>query len=252
MNLKPTDSRPWAFPLEDEAMLPGWNRIAIAGKPVDVFESTSASPAAILYLHDRDGTTPATNISFTDQLRSRQLACVAPITGESWWVDRICPPFDPILSAERYLLDHIAPWMTAHWRAAVGAIAVAGVGMGGQGAVRLGLRHPSRFPIVASLDGAFDFHELFGRGGSLDAMYASREDARQDTAILQVHPHEWPQSNWFSCSFSCHWYRGNDRLHEKLAAMGVPHTARFDEAVDVLPMLDFLGAALARESKRLL
>ena len=233
-------------------MLAGWDRIAIAGKAVDVFASGSAFPRALLYLHDRDGTTPATNPTFTDQFRSRQLACLAPITGPSWWANRICPRFDPGLSAERFLLEHIAPWLTAHWGLEAGAIAVAGVGMGGQGAVRLGLRHPSRFPIVASLNGAFDFHELFGRGGSLDEMYTSREEARQDTAILQVPPHDWPPSIWFSCSFASPWYRGNDRLHEKLTAMGVPHTVRFDEAVDVPAMLDFLGAALTRESKRLL
>jgi S-formylglutathione hydrolase len=123
--------------------------------------------------------------------------------------------------------------------------------MGGQGAVRLGLRHPERFPIVASLDGAFDFHEHHSRGTPLDDLYTTREQARQDTAILHIHGHDWPPHIWFACSPASQWYRGNDRLHEKLAAMGVPHTAELDMTSDIKSLLLFIATALAAESRRL-
>ncbi len=123
--------------------------------------------------------------------------------------------------------------------------------MGGQGAVRLGFRHPELFPVVASIAGAFDFHERYGRGTPLDEMYPSREHARQDTAVLHIHGHDWPPHIWFACSPASQWYRGNDRLHEKLAAIGVPHTADLDTSAGVGPMLAFVLAALDRESRRL-
>jgi S-formylglutathione hydrolase len=244
-------------------MLPLWTRTDIAGKPADVFDPPDALPYALLWLHDEppraarlreqtsaargDGlaATPATDPAFTAELRARRLRCVAPHAGRSWWVDRVCPEFDPHLTAERHVLDNVVPWIGSR------PVAVAGAGMGGQGAVRLGFRHPKRFPIVASLDGAFDFHERHGRGTPLDEMYASREHTRQDTAILHVHGHDWPPHIWFACSPASEWHRGNDRLHEKLAALGVPHTADLDTPGDVAALLAFVLAALDRESRRL-
>jgi S-formylglutathione hydrolase len=169
----------------------------------------------------------------------------------SWWLDRVCPTFHPAISPGQHLLDDVIPWMRSRWR----GIAAAGCGMGGQGAVRLGLRHPSRVPVVASVAGAFDFHERYGRGTPLDEMYPSREHARQDTAILQVQPHEWPPHIWFACPPGHEWHRGNDRLHEKLTAIGVPHVAELDTPRSpeelAAPMLEFVARSLARESRRL-
>jgi S-formylglutathione hydrolase len=87
-------------------------------------------------------------------------------------------------------------------------------------------------------------------------MYPSREHARQDTAILHIHPHEWPLHIWFACSPSDMRHRGNDRLHEKLAAIGVPHTADLDthgtSEEFLAPMQEFISTALDRESRRLM
>jgi S-formylglutathione hydrolase FrmB len=233
-------------------MLPGWNRVQIADIPADVFDPGPGTPPfALLWLHDEAGDTPATNPILTAELRARKLACVAPDGGASWWLDRVCPAFHPVLTPEQHLLDSVIPWIQSRWR----QVAVAGVGMGGQGAVRLGLRHPDRVPVVASVAGAFDFHERYGAGTPLDAMYASREHARQDTAILHVSAHDWPPHIWFACPPGHEWYRGNDRLHEKLAAIGVPHVADLDTQSTpeqlVAPMLAFAIAALERESRRL-
>jgi S-formylglutathione hydrolase len=233
-------------------MLPGWTRHEIAGKPADVLEPPNPLPFALIWLHDEPGDTPGTDTAFTAELHKRRLRCVAPHGGRSWWVDRVCPEFDPHLTAERHVLDNVVPWVEGR---AVRTIALAGVGMGGQGAVRFGFRQPKRFPVVASINGAFDFHERHGEDTPLDEMYPSREHARQDTAILHIDPQDWPPHLWFACSPESRWYRGNDRLHEKLAAIGVPHTTDLDAPADpgrsTAPMLDFVVAALERESRRL-
>jgi pimeloyl-ACP methyl ester carboxylesterase len=243
-------------------MLAGWTRTAISGKPADVFDPPLAAGFALLYLHALDEQTPATDPAFTAALRSHRLRCVAPHGRRSWWVDRVCPEFDPTITAEQHLLNTVVPWMEATWQLGPRAVALAGIEMGGHGAVRLAFKYPERFPIAASISGAFDCQEWYGRGTPLDEMYDSRERCRQDTAVLHIDGHRWPPHLWFCCSpedAECD--RGNDRLHEKLGALGVPHVAGLDTrakpgtryADQLTPaLLAFVVAALERESRRLM
>jgi len=237
-------------------MLPGWSRLEIAGKPADVFDPPNALPFALLFLHDESGDTGATSQAITSELHKRRLRCVAPHAGCSWWVNRVTPTFDATLTPETHLLDAVMPWIDATWKTGQRGVAVAGIGMGGQAALRLAFRHPSRFAAVGSIAGTMDFHERFGHGTPLDEMYPSREHARQDTAILHIHPHEWPPHIWFACPPGDVRHRGNDRLHEKLSAIGVPHTADLDtqsRPEEFLgAMLEFVADALLRESRRLM
>ena len=237
-------------------MLDGWTHIEIAGKLADMFDPGGSPRFALLFLHPESGESSAENAAYTAQFRRFNLPCVAPHAGRSWWVDRVCPEFDAELTAEQHLLRNVVPWMESRWRLGPRGVGVAGIGMGGQGAVRLGFKHPNRFLAVASVAGAFDFHELHGQGTPLDEMYASRERARQDTAVLHMDPYRWPPHIWFACDPADEWFRGNDRLHEKLTAYGVPHTADLDTSADAdamaRPLVEFLVTGLERESRRLM
>lgn len=230
----------------------GWQTASITGKPVDIFDPPNALPFALLFLHAECSATPVDYL--TRELASRRIRCLTPRTGPSWWVDRVCREFDPHLTAERHLRENVVPWLESNWKLGKRSIAVAGLEMGGQGALRLGFKYPEQFPVVASVNGALDFHERYGLGTPLDEMYASREECRQDTAILHIPPHELQQI-WFSCSPESPWYRGNDRLHEKLSALGIAHTALLDEVIDderaIALMLGFVIAAIEREKLRL-
>ncbi|MBA4067856.1 MAG: hypothetical protein C0501_29980 [Isosphaera sp.] len=235
------------------AIPPGWTRAEVGGKPADVFDpGPAAGPFALVFLHDEAGDLPP---QLLPELAARRLRCVAPHAPESWWVDRPCPAFDPAVTPERHLLDRVVPWLLGRWAPGPRGLAVAGVGMGGQAAVRLGFRHPDRFPVAASVAGAFDFHDRYGAGTPFDEMYRSREHARQDTAVLHAGGPPWPPHVWFACPPDSPWHRGNDRLGEKLLALGVPHTSDLDTPGPperFLPaMLDFVASALGRESRRL-
>lgn len=235
-------------------MLDGWARVAIGGKPADVFAPPGARPLSLVYLHSLRGESPATDATFTAALRQHRLRCISPHGDQCWWADRICPTFDAAVTPERYLLETLIPHAETAWRLGPRAVALVGLEMGGQGAVRIALKHPERFPVAASVSGAFDCQEWYGRGTPLDDMYESRERCRLDTAILHVGD-KWPRHIWFRCPPAGVCYRGNDRLHEKLSAMGVPHACDLDThdvSGAAAEMVAFVAEALEKESRRLM
>jgi S-formylglutathione hydrolase len=94
-------------------------------------------------------------------------------------------------------------------------------------------------------------------------MYDSKEQCRQDTAPMHIHPSRYPPHILYVIDPDDQlWLRGCDRLHEKLNALGVPHTADlttragghswdyFNHMAE--RVIRFLVAGLEQESRRLL
>ncbi len=203
-----------------------WGENEIAGHPAEIFEPSKRNPHgyALIYLHgvrlgrlsDRD--------AFTAQLEKHGLPVIAPITQRSWWTDRICKEFDSELTAERHLLDNVVPFIEKHWNSKSPQIGLFGTSMGGQGALRFAYKYPDTFPVVAALSPAVDYHLRIARGDeTLPLMYRDTEQARQDTALLHIHPLNWPRHQYFCCCPTDYqWYDGVDRLRMKLHSLGVP------------------------------
>jgi S-formylglutathione hydrolase len=207
-----------------------WHTVDIAGKPADVYEppSTSRPRFGILDLHNGGLETLRDRPAFTRLFDELRLACVCPHGQRSWWADRVCREFDPQLTPERYLLSQVVPYFGERWNLAPRRIGVQGISMGGQGALRLAFKHPDLFPAVAGIASSIDYHERYSEGTLLDEMYDSKEQCRQDTVPLHVHPTHYPPHIFFCIDpDDVRWYRGNDRLHEKLTALGIPHTIDF-------------------------
>jgi pimeloyl-ACP methyl ester carboxylesterase len=229
-----------------------WQVLEVTGHPIALLEPPGGPPlGALIFLNDREGQPLRDDAAIAQLLGRHRLACFCLDAGPTWWSDRICPSFHPAHSAERWFIDDGLPAIERRWPIGPRMIALAGVGMGGQGALRLAFKHAERFPVVAALDAALDHYELYGEGTALDALYASREQCRQDSAALHIHPARQPKSIWFAADPHSRWFRGNDRLHEKLMALGVAHTFQAGPA-SLAQMLEFVGQALASESRRLL
>lgn len=205
-----------------------WTSTTIGGRPADAFGPADRPRFVLVFLSDLDGVTPRDNPVWTALLTAHRFACVCPAGAETWWADRVYPPFDPAVTGERYLLDVVRPWALDHFGLPANAVALAGVGAGGQAAVKFGFKHPRTFRAVAGLGAILDAYEVYGRGTALDEMYANREQCRQDGAVLHVHPANWPAHLFLACDPDGPWLRGNDRLREKLAALGVPHRTDFE------------------------
>lgn len=242
-----------------------WTTVEIAGRPADVLDpaGTNNPRFAVIHLHGIGLETLTDRPVFTHWLEELQLACICPHGKRSWWADRICSEFDPRITPERYVLDQIVPYAQTRWGLAPGKIALQGISMGGQGALRWAFKYPEFFPAVAAISAAIDYHELYGQGTPIDDMYDSMEQCRQDSALLHVHPTRYLPHIFFCIDPNdTDWYRGNDRLHEKLRALGIPHefdlTTRagghsweyFNHMAE--RVLKFVLAGLEHESRRLI
>ncbi len=240
-----------------------WTTITIADKPADVYDPPERPRFGVLHLHGHGLTTLRDNPTYSALFDQLHLACVCPHGERSWWGDRVCAEFDSTLAPERYLLDQVLPFFRTRWGLVPPAIGLLGISMGGQGALRLAFKHPEVFPVAAGIASAIEYHELYGQGLPIDDMYDSKEQCRQDTAPMHIHPSQYPPYLFFCIDPADRdWYRGNDRLHEKLNALGVPHEIDFttqagghtwdyfnhmaDRAVR------FVHAGLEKQSRRLL
>jgi pimeloyl-ACP methyl ester carboxylesterase len=242
-----------------------WTTVDTAGKSVDFYDPPGpARPRlGMLFLHGVGLETLIDKPAFTRLFDELHIGCGCPHGQRAWWTDRVSSDFDPALTAEKHLLGNVVPAMQKRWQLGPRSIGVMGVNMGGQGALRLAFKHPQVFPATAGIAPALDYHEWYGQGYSMDEMYDSKEQCRQDTAIMHVPPYGYPPHIFFCVDpEDSDWFRGNDRLHEKLGALGIPHTCDLAtragghswEYYNAMAerAVRFVHAGLEQESRRLL
>ena len=238
-----------------------WSCLEIAGTTCDIFAPRIKTDHALIYLHDTDQETLKYSDVWTPLLEEHGFLTVCPHGGRSWWVNRVCSEFNSKITPEEYLIKILLVSLGERWGFIPSTIGLIGSGMGGQGAIRLALKYPDRFPVVGGISAAIDFQNLYGQGTPLDAMYTDREDVRQDTATLHVHPLNWPRHMLFTMDPNDReWLEGNHKLHEKLSALGIPHETDFDssmsgnsrEYVDYVAcrILEFMVRGLEKERLR--
>ncbi len=204
-----------------------WSEIDIAGHPADVYTPPEADPRiAAIYLHGVHLGRLVGQAGFETALAEQGLRVIAPRCGSCWWADRPFPEFDARWTPEAYLLGPVLEAVSQRFGVRPPAVGLFGTSMGGQGALRLAFKHPELFPVVAALAPALDFHLYLDDYPGLRTLYRDAEDARQDTALLQVHPWAAPAEIFFCCDpADGEWFEGSDRLAMKLRAVGVRHRA---------------------------
>jgi len=204
-----------------------WSQIDVAGHACRLYEPPSPSPHnyTIVYLHCSEVASLRGYPEFVEQFDRHGLRVIEPVTGLSWWTDHIWPGFDPTISAEAYVLKHVLPFVAERWNSRPPQLALLGISMGGQGALRIAYKHPNIFPTVAAISPAIDFQKRIDEGvdPGLEEMYGDAESARQDSALLHIHPLNWPRNQFFCCDPTDYrWYESADRLKMKLWSLGVP------------------------------
>ena len=119
-----------------------------------------------------------------------------PDAGDSWYVNSATNPNDRY---EDFIVEDFIPEIESHWRVlrVPHRRAIAGLSMGGYGAMKFALRHPGMFAVAGSISGAMDapgelamerpdfaskLSEVFGNAGSetrtQNDVYALAREAR--------------------------------------------------------------------------
>ncbi len=241
-----------------------WTELEIGGHPAYAFAPAAPAPhgETVMYLHGVHVSRIDERPAFARLFDEYGLRCIAPVTGRSWWTDRICAEFDSEVSAEQHVLKRVLPWLAEHWNVAPPQIALLGTSMGGQGALRLAYKHPDVFPIAAAISPAIDYQLKMEEGDqSLRQMYRDSEQVRQDTATLHIHPLNWPRHQWFCCDpTDDRWHESAERLRSKLYSLGVPHECDLETSGGghgweyyermAVPALRFIVERLERERLR--
>lgn len=152
--------------------------------PMDYQQSTRRYP--VLYLlhglgDDHTAWSFMTNIS---AYASRYgLIIVMPDAGRSWYVNSAA---DPAAKFEDMIIKDLIPYVDSHYRTLPlrRARAVAGLSMGGYGAMYLGLKHAARFAAIGAFSGALAISHGDPMPIAANASPASRKQTDEINAIF--------------------------------------------------------------------
>ncbi|MCA9263687.1 MAG: hypothetical protein KDA60_07545 [Planctomycetales bacterium] len=242
-----------------------WTTHDVSGHAVDVYVPPRRAEQGygLLYLHGVHLEPLRDKPAFLDEFDRRGLLVISPQCGPTWWSDRVTPHFDANISVQQYLLEELLPYAKKTWELTPPRIGLLGTSMGGQGALRLAYKFPDTFPVVSAIAPAIDYQLRIREGDEiLLGMYGDEESARQDTALLHIHPLYWPRHQFFCCDpLDQRWFDSVDRLRMKLGSLGVPFEYDLDTSggghgfayYDVMARraIDFLVDRLDQERRRL-
>ena len=193
-------------------------------------ETAGPGPFAVLYLlhgQSDNHTTWTRRTSIERYVEGLPLIVVMPNGARGWYSDSHA---DPFAAYESYLLRDLLPFVdrTFHTRASRAGRVIAGLSMGGFGAVKLALKHPELFCAAASHSGAFlapedwdsagsspEMGRIFGKGakGGPDDVFALAERAV---------PSRLPALR-LDCGHEDYLLDRNRRFHRHLDIHGIPH-----------------------------
>jgi S-formylglutathione hydrolase FrmB len=189
-------------------------------------------PFPVLYLlhgYDGDYTNWVRKTRLVDLVRSLDLIVITPDGANSWYVNGA--------NGERWE-DYIATDLVAEVEAHTPAIAerrgraIAGLSMGGYGAIRIALMHPDLYALAASVSGAFDItreDSVFGGKNNPDVLAVF---GKPDSAVRRAHDIFTVVSAAtvagapylsLACGSSDPWLPANRQLDAAMTARGLAH-----------------------------
>jgi putative tributyrin esterase len=158
---------------------------------------TSERRYPVLYLlHGLDGDytdwTARTNVA--EYSRALPLVIVMPDGGNAWYTNAVGTPADRF---EDYILTDLQADVVRKYRTVNSRYgrAIAGLSMGGYGALKMALKRPAAFAVAGSFSGAFSITREDGIGARLNAaerervrrIYGAADDqARHDNDIYEL------------------------------------------------------------------
>ena len=126
----------------------------------DGYASGNQRYPVIYLLHGGGGThVDWTNLGAERVTANQPVILIQPDGGKgSWFADALVPGADGLPRWETYITTQLIPWVDAHLRtqATRNSRAIAGLSMGGYGAMSYAARHPNLFVSASAFSGAVD------------------------------------------------------------------------------------------------
>jgi S-formylglutathione hydrolase FrmB len=156
-----------------------------------------------------------------------QLIIVCPDGGySSWYFDS---PIDPAFRYDTYISNEVVKYIDAHYRTIPNRShrAIAGLSMGGHGALYLALRHPDTFGSAGSMSGGVDLRPFPGEWDIARRIGdASKYNANwQNRSVVNMigHFQSQPLAIMIDCGTDDFFYQVNQQLHQKMLELKIPH-----------------------------
>lgn len=145
---------------------------------------------------------------------------------DSWYYDS---PVEPTYRYETFVARELVEYIDSHYRtkAEPSARAIAGLSMGGHGALYLAIRHQDVFGAAGSLSGGVDirpFPDNWNIAKRLGTLAEHPDDWERNTVINmidQINPDSLKII--FDCGTEDFFYEVNCALHDKLMEAHIPH-----------------------------
>ena len=207
-----------------------WARMTIAASPPTSSRHRALPRFGVLFLHGVGCETLARTPRLHAALDELNLACVCPHGQRSWWADRICAEFDsggharaiPARTGARLLPDAGA-WPAGH--------RPAGHQHGRPGGAAAGVQASAdSFPSWPASPRPSTITSSTARARRSTRCTTARSSAARTPPCCTSTRATIRRTSSSASTPTTRWYRGNDRLHEKLNALGVPHDRRPDDA----------------------
>ncbi|RYY50816.1 MAG: esterase family protein [Chitinophagaceae bacterium] len=201
---------------------------AVVIKPVTYSQSAQRFP--VVYLLHGYGGGYANWITRVPELKNYatiyNLIIVCPDAENSWYVNS---PAKKQSNFESYVAEELVSYIDANYRtiAEKGRRAIAGLSMGGHGAIMLAIRHKEVFGAAGSMSGALDLEPIMAK--------YDFSQLTGDTSITHFNWREYgvveiADSNTIrglrlivDCGVKDPFIKDNRKLHAKLLAQHVPH-----------------------------
>ena len=198
---------------------------------VSVPPNADAKRFPVVYLlhgHGGQETDWFTHSAAAEVANKAGLVVVTPDGGNSWYLNT------PAERWEDYITRDLIQEVESRWPVRPGrrSRAVAGLSMGGYGAMNIALRHPELFALAASMSGALDTTRpssvfSYGREAEVNAWFGppgsvTRRDNDVYRLAAQAVPANLPYF-YLDCGVDDAWFGVNREFAEVLKARGIAH-----------------------------
>ena len=214
----------------------------IAFLPSGYAETNSRYPVLFL-LHGLAGahTNWQTYTNLADYLASYKIIVITPEGHDGWYTDSATVPADRY---ETYIVKELLPEVDARYRTISDrrARGIAGLSMGGYGALKFALKYPNKFVFAASISGAFDAAvqsddrpgfawdflkpSVLSVFGPIGSPVRLQNDLRQMARTLTAAKVSVLPYMYLSCGSEDGFLKTNRELDEILLSKKVPHEFR--------------------------